>query len=195
MTGGTGVYGDGHAQTRTAAPYAAGQPPEGLRRRASAKGMHRGAPTPAGPGSGHGRMAAPAQPRMTRASSERLTEAPLPESIPSMSTIQPHAAQQLVLSGNIEGPESFNRAEADRRVSDLRNKLPSGHINWPQTLDHLDDVEGSHIHGNTYRVLADAAMRDYQRNRAPTGPSTAAAADPSLLGSDAQGRFTGHGYF
>jgi len=92
------------------------------------------------------------------------------------SPLQLHAAQQLILAGDIKGSEAACRAEADHRVKLLLDKLqslPGGTVHWPEAVAELENMQsvssGTTVSENTYYQLVDAAKRAVEKAVATSG--------------------------
>lgn len=193
--GGAGMGGSPSTQPSPSRRKQPGQQPDGLqgsRVASSGASAPRGQIAgwqprggPGGPGSAS-ELTAPALPRMER--TETLRVPPRPETMPSLEFVQPHFTQQLVREGNITGTEHQGIAESDRRVSKvLQDRTPPI---LHRVVDQLDDAHSDeHISQNTYLQLANAAKRTNDRREAPAPEVN------NTPEADAQGRFTGHGFF
>lgn len=162
----------GDAGTPGVRPSAGGpqpQPPQGLAGSRTASG---GRPAPRGNASPGG---APATllsaPMPVHMEDRRGSAVPAgASSLPPGRPLQLHAAQQLILAGDIQGNHSACKAEAERRVRDVQDKVHSladPPINWADAVVELRELPSeSKITENTFLQLADAAHKSYKEDRA-----------------------------
>jgi hypothetical protein len=120
---------------------------------------------------------------------ETLRVPPRPETMPSLEFVQPHFTQQLVREGNITGTEHQGIAESDRRINNVLRDRATPPILY-RVVEQLDDaVDDKHISPNTHLQFLNAAKRTNDRREAPAPEVN------NTPEADAQGRFTGHGFF
>ena len=95
-----------------------------------------------------------------------VTTPPTMQSIPELSSLQPHIEQQLLRDGDIRGTNADGKSEADRRVRELQSRPEIGSVDWCETQANLEDLSSQgKITENTYKHLSDAAMRAHRRNK------------------------------
>lgn len=156
----------GSPPARPSASSSQQQPPEGLK---ASRVASRGELAPrgqGGPGSETPTITTPPLlQRMERRGGAFPAGAPQVPPAPAL-----HAAQHLILRGDIHGTEEASQAEADRRVRQLQDKarsLGGPPVTWRDAVVELRELrEETKISENTFVQLANAAHRSDQADQA-----------------------------
>lgn len=112
--------------------------------------------------------------------------------MPGGSPLQLHAAQQLILGGNIHGTNDACKAEADHRIKHLQDKaksLTGQPVDWHDAVEELGDLSSEPLEPKiseyTFLQLANAAKRSHDAGGVQPPPQ------PPIAGAEAVARWMG----